>query len=169
MLYSFIERILKIKVIYISLLLSLIRPFVDNSIYSLKFAWSFSLLVMFFLAIKIFLFTLGSDYFAKELKFNQLKEGMVPAEIIFKFKGKYHKKPITFSIAQLARKRTIGTPLFENSTKGLSKKEIRTLQSLYKKLPFKTLRIQSTIPFAPFLFLGALLTILSENFLRLVL
>lgn len=168
LLYSFIERILKIKVVYISLLLSLTRLFVDSSVYSLKFARGFSFLVMFFIAIRIFLFTLGSDYFAKELKFNQLKEGMVPAEIIFKFKGKYHKRPIAFSISQLARKRTIGTPLFESSTKGLSKKEIRALQSLYKKLPFKTLRIQSTIPFAPFLFLGALLTILSENFLRLL-
>ena len=166
--YYFIERILKVEAFYISLLLSIARLVFDESIYSFQFVFHLSLSVLLFLIIRIFLFSLGSRYFAKQVRINQLKTGMMPAEMLFKLNGKYHKKHKIFSITGLAKNRKVGELLFENLPSGLSKKEIYKLKSLQRKLPFKTLKIQATLPFAPFLFFGALLTIIfNGNFIKI--
>ena len=165
--YYLIERVLKIKIIHISLLLSLVRLVFDSSIYSFKFVKEFSILIFLFLLVRIFLFSMGSEYFTKEVKFNELKNGMIPAETVFEFKGKYFKRLNRFSLARFAEDRKIGKPVFKNLSGGLSREEIKTLNFLGKKLPFKTLRIQTAMPFAPFLFIGALLTIIFQgNFIR---
>ena len=93
---------------------------------------------------------------------------MIPAENIFQFKGRYFNKPKIFSFFDTARAKNPGKALFEGSAKGLSKKAIGLLKSA--KLPFKTLKVQSSMPFAPFLFFGALLTILFQgNVIRILL
>ncbi|MBI2208811.1 hypothetical protein HYU50_04930 [Candidatus Woesearchaeota archaeon] len=159
LMYYFIERILKIKILYISLLMSLLRLIFDSSVYSLEFIGEFAMLALLFLIIRIFLFSMGSGHFAREVKFTELKEGMIPAETIFKSKGKYFKSPVAFSIIGLAKRKNIGKLLFKNSAKGLGKKEIRILQSLQGKSPLNSLKVQTTMPFDPFIFLGAILTI----------
>lgn len=156
--YHFFERILKINSSYIGLLLSLARLLFDSSIYSFQFIYKFAVLVFLFLIIRLFVLSMSSKLFSKELKFNQLKEGMVPAEIVYSFKGKYYKKPRRLSIMGFKKKK-IGKLLFKNYN-GLAKDDINRLKSLQKRLPFKTLRVQTTIPFAPFIFLGVLLTII---------
>ena len=169
LIYYFIERILKFEAFYISLLLSIARLVFDNSVYSFKFVREFLILILLFLIIRIFLFSMSSEFFSKQVKFRELKEGMIPAETIFQFKGRHFKKPKIFSFFDAARAKNPGKPLFNSHAKGLSKKEINYLKSIQKKLPFGTLRIQSTIPFAQFLFLGALLTIIFQGiFLKIL-
>ena len=68
-----------------------------------------------------------------------------------------------FSIISEAKAR--GKLLFNPNV--LGKNDIKRLKSLQKKLPFKTLRIQAEMPFAPFLFSGVLLTVIL-HFLNIV-
>lgn len=157
--HYFIERILKIETFYIGLLMSLLRLIFDSSVYSLKFVGEFLMLALLFLIIRVFLLSMGSGHFAREVKFAELKEGMIPAEAIFKSRGKYFKSPAAFSIIGLAKGKNTGKFLFKNPARGLGKKEIKILRSLQGKSPFNTLKVQTTMPFGPFIFLGAVLTI----------
>ncbi len=159
LIYYIFDTILKIKILYIGLLLSLARLIFDKSVYSLQFAGQFLLLIFLFLLVRIFLFSIGSGYLSKEIKLNDLKQGMIPAETLLKINGRYIKRMKGFSMIGSARDDKPGKPLFKNSAIGLNGKDIAKLKSLQKKMHFKTLRIQATMPFAPFLFLGALLTI----------
>ena len=149
-------------IFYLSLALSVIRLLADGSVYSLKFIFEFLKLILLFLLLRVFLLSLSSEYFTKKLELKDLRSGMIPAENVFKFEGKYFKKPMPFSIIGLAKRKTAGESIFEIG-EALSKEEVARLQALQKKLPFKTLRIQATMPFAPFLFLGALLTIIFQG------
>jgi len=163
LMYYFIERILKIKTFYISLPISLLRLIFDSSVYSLEFIWEFLMLLALFLIVRVFLLLMASGHFAKAVRFSELKEGMVPAEAIFKSRGKYLKRPTAFSLIGPAKGKSFGKPLFRDSARGLGKKEINILKSLQEQLPFKDLMIQSTISFAPFIFFGAILTIISHG------
>ncbi|MBI2558989.1 hypothetical protein HYW20_06730 [Candidatus Woesearchaeota archaeon] len=168
LLYYIFDAVLKIKILYIGLLLSLARLIFDKSIYSPQFVSQFLLLTFLFMLVRVFLFSVGSGYLSKEIKLNDLEKGMIPAEIIIKINGKYAKRMKSFSLIGSIWHNKIGKPLFRNLARGLSNKDILKLKSLQKKLPFKTLRIQTTMPFAPFLSLGALLTIISQgNFIGL--
>ena len=160
--YYFVENIIKIRLYYIALLLSVLRLILDPSVYSLYFVYQLIALTLLFLIIRIFIISMSSKYFANELKFSELKEGMIPAEIIFLFKGKYYKKPRRFFIFSFKKKK-VGKLLFKNYNE-LTKEAIDRLNSLQKRLPFKTLRIQTTIPFAPFMLLGVLLTLTFDIF-----
>lgn len=159
LLYYLFDKMLKIKILYIGLLLSVARLILDKSVYSLQFAGQFLLLIFLFLLVRVFLFSIGSRYLSKEIKLNDLKQGMIPAETLLKINGRYIKRMKGFSMIGSARDDKPGKPLFKNSAIGLNGKDIAKLKSLQKKMHFKTLRIQATMPFAPFLFLGALLTI----------
>ena len=58
--------------------------------------------------------------------------------------------------------------LFEPSSDGLTKEDVLKIKWLHKhkKVEFNKIKIYQTLPFAPFLFLGALLTILfGESFI----
>ena len=163
LLYHIFENILKIKISYIAVLVALVRLVFDRSIYSLNFAYEFAMLFLLFIVMRVFIVSIGSAYFSEETSFSQLMPGIVPAENIFKFKEGYFKRMNRFSIIRYGGGK-IGTPLFKNPDEGLSKRDIRLLKSLQKKLPFKTLKIQTTMPFAPFLLTGVLLTIIFDYF-----
>ena len=159
LLFYLAERIIKIEIVFLSLGLSVLRLLVDNSVYSIKFGLEFLILIFMFLLLRIFLVSLSSEYFTEKLKFNELKAGMIPAENIFEDKGRFFKKPVPFSITGMARDNKMGISIFRNFGKGIDKEDVKRLNILQKKLPFKTLKVQITMPFAPFIFLGVLLTI----------
>ena len=86
---------------------------------------------------------------------------MIPAEMIVEEKERFVKKPITFlTFLVLLRERVKWKPLIGFNPDGLGEEEIEELQSLHKKglLKFDQLKISITIPFAPILFFGGLLT-----------
>lgn len=162
-LYYIFDTVLKIKVLYIGLLLSLARLIFDKSVYSLQFIGQFLLLIFLFLLVRMLILPIGSRYLSIETKINDLKKGMVPAETIVKINGRYVKRIKGFSLMGYMRRNEIGKPLFKDLARGLSDRDISKLKSLQKKMAFKTLRVQTTVPFAPFLFLGALLTIVFQG------
>jgi prepilin signal peptidase PulO-like enzyme (type II secretory pathway) len=55
--------------------------------------------------------------------------------------------------------------LIKPKSKGLNRKDLKIIKKLYreKKIDFDNLLIQQTLPFAPFIFIGLLLTILFQG------
>ena len=99
-------------------------------------------------------------------KINELKKGMVLAEMITKKGGK--KKISGFDYSKLGQYNY----LIGYSLNGLTKKEINKLKILHKKgkLNFDRMLVQETVPFSVFIFLGVLLTVfLKESFLSFLL
>ena len=97
--------------------------------------------------------------FSKKIDVRNLKEGDVLAEMITK---NGEKKTISdFGYSQMGQKDS----LFELDYSGLKENEIKMIKKLYKrkKLMFKNILMQETMPFAPFIFLGALLTLMLKG------
>jgi hypothetical protein len=110
---------------------------------------------------------LGSGYFTKSVRVLELKEGMVLAEAIFRERGK--SRYIKGEIASVNAK--IEKLDLESPDGILTKKDIARLQGLYKnkKLAFSAVSVQQLLPFAPIMFFGVLLALLSKgNFLILI-
>jgi hypothetical protein len=164
LIFWLIEQKLKIKLTYFfisvilfAILFSLIFDlplFTLNSLFRILIPF----LSIFFLYV---ILELSTSLFTHSLKIDKLKEGMIPAEMIVERKGNYMKKPITFlTFLSLLRQRVRWKPLIGFNSDGFEREEIEEIQLLYKKglLKFEELKISVTIPFAPILFFGALLT-----------
>ncbi len=132
------------------------------------FAINFVSVVVTYLFLRHFVLRLGYYGTSKTVKINDLKEGMVPMEKISseknRQKNKYEKQEIFFVdlIAMFEKKKSF---IFDNAAKGLTKEQIKEIQKLdnQKKLNFDKLLINQTLPFAPFMFLGVLLTIFTKG------
>ena len=89
-----------------------------------------------------------------------LKPGMIPEELIYMDKDVYRKAPLA-NAPQLPRKMF---PL-GNMKEGLTYNSIRELKRMERRgmLSFSSIKVKKTLPFAPFMFLGVLLTIASSG------
>lgn len=163
LLYNFVEKVLRFDFVYIAFAVSLARILFDKDAYTFSFLPGFLALLLLFLIIRVFIVSMGMKYFSGEVQLSQLREGMIPAEVIFKRGGRYFKRMKSFAIIGEAKAR--GKLLFNQNV--LGKNDIKRLKSLQKRLPFRTLRIQAEMPFAPFLFLGVLITIILD-FLKVI-
>jgi hypothetical protein len=165
--YTILEKTLPIPIYEVGIILSILRLAFDfNNIISLQFLFGFIRNVLSFVVIKYLLIELSHDIFTTPVFIENLKPGMVPAEIIYKEGKKYKKKSITFSslFDTLKKKRKL-KPLFEQA---LKEKDIEKLKILHKKGLFEShqLKVHQMIPFALFMFMGVLLTIIFQgNFL----
>lgn len=169
LLFWFVEQKLKINLTYFFIFI-LIFSIITALIFNLPlFTINSLLFVLIFFSLIFFLFvllTLSIPIFANSVEIDNLKEGMILAEMIVEEGGKYVKKPITFlTFLVLLRERAKWQPKFGFNPDGLEKEEIAEIQSLSKKrlLGFEELKISLTIPFAPILFFGALLTYFSKG------
>ncbi|MEM4266547.1 MAG: hypothetical protein QW404_00630 [Candidatus Nanoarchaeia archaeon] len=149
--------------IYIIVPLSVIRLIFDNSIYSFSFVKEFVLILLLFIFLRFFIIRMGFYLLTKEVDIKMLHPGMIPAELVYLDGNKYKKSKIMlftiFDYLQFGFKKNY---LF-NPTEPLSNDDVIKLKKLEKKLGFEHLRVQQTVPFAPFLFLGVLLTIISQG------
>ena len=130
----------------------------------------FVLVFLSFVLIRFFILQLSFYVFTKEVDINLLENGMIPAEGIYNEKGDYKKKELLFfsMFSYLNDKKH--KYLFDISAEGLNKREVNKLHRLYKtgEIKFEHLRIYQTIPFAFFMFLGVLLTILVRGDIMVV-
>jgi len=154
-----IRRILKFNIIYTYLFISLLRIiFQLQSIIRLQFWYSFAVFTVGFMIIRGFILDMSLVLFSKDVSVNNLKVGMIPAENIIKTKKEnkiiYEKVPMTglFSSSQIQNEQYLLTTAVE----GLTRKDISCL----KKNSVQTLKIQQTIPFAPFMFAGVMIIVL---------
>lgn len=180
--FTAIQKKLGNKALYIMLALSLLRFIMDKSVYSWSFLADLLILVFVWRFIKSLLTgsisKLAQEIFTKDIKVNELKQGMILSEIIqkkekltkqelndlkrlpdteiIKYKGDYIiKKP----------KSSIEFDNFiDEEAEGITKKQIYKI----KDIGFAKIRVSQTIPFAPFIFLGVLLTILVKGNILIV-
>lgn len=157
----FFEKLTSLSPLKISIMIGVLRLIFDSSIFSLIFLKGFLLLVLIFILIRFFILHMGFYLFTKELDIKLLKQGMVPAEAVYKKKGRYEKEELTFYslFGYLEEKAKEREYLIEPTSEGLTEENVKKLKRLEKQLGFEHIRIQQTTPFAPYMFLGVLLTI----------
>ena len=88
----------------------------------------------------------------QKIKIQDIKEGMIP------------------SLQELATKIKISKDKFGSvEAEGLTKKHIELIKTLYAKKPNEEIKIYRTFAFAPYMFLGVLITILTRSYLIAIL
>ena len=166
----------KNKLMHIIIVLAVIRFFVDiREIITIEF-WIELMIQMLILLIAMFLILRASFYaFTKKIKLNELKEKMFLAEDIIKV-TKIKEKGLNDSSNLIYKKQKIenltifaylqNEPFkFKNYNKnlGLNQENIEWILKNRKKLRFSKIRVYETMPFAPFIFGGVILTILAQG------
>ncbi len=154
-----LEEVKIFKLIYITAGISILRLVLDHSVYSLAFVKEFLWFIFLFLILRFFIIRMGFHIFTKEVDIDLLEEGMTPAEAIYLERGEYKKKRFMFFSLFEQVDMAIKKNYLFNPAEALSKEDVIELKKVSKKLGFEHLRIQQTLPFAPFLFFGILLTI----------
>ncbi|MCD6557540.1 MAG: hypothetical protein J7K31_00715 [Candidatus Aenigmarchaeota archaeon] len=126
--------------------------------------------LIFFLLAVFFVFNMGVLKFNSNVNIKDLKPGMLLSEIIVEKDGKYSKSltlpmPTRFAILKSLIERAKESAVISCPSSGITKEDIKKIQQLKKegKLDFDHLMVQQTVSFAPFLFLGVLLTIILKG------
>ena len=140
-------------------ILSILRLAFDKEILSLSFWYkmSYAFLVIFTINLVSASFLLNT--FLKNVRIKDLKQGMIPAELIYK-RGKTFRK-IKINVLSGANKRKGWQTLFYYKPEGLSNSDLSSIRRF--KYPFKSILIQKTVSFAIFIFAGVLLTIVFQG------
>ena len=125
------------------------------------FQFAFAIIFISMVFLRFFVLYLGFFAFGKRVETVDLKQGMVLLEGVYEKDGNLEKKKLFFP-SIINAMQDIGTNyIFDLSSKGLSKQDIELLQKKKKegKVKFHSLLVQETLPFAPLLFIGTLLTL----------
>jgi hypothetical protein len=158
LIYVLISRIAKEKMKWIFVFLLFFRVVFDfEYLLSLDFVFRFTYIIIFYVFIKYFIFGLSYEFFSKAVKVEQLSEGMMLADMIYKKGGKYVVKPqalTDFLVKQDGEEKLIF------GDRDLKKDDVEKIKRLHKNGKIgPNLKVQATMPFAIFMFIGALLTI----------
>ena len=157
--FGLLEKLFSTKRIYLIYTLATFIILFDKQSLSSYFLKGLSLVVLLLLFLRFFILQLGFQTFTKEIKTKDLKPGMVPAEVIEQKKTTKKRAIQYFNIIQYIK--DTRNKFFDIKSEGFIKEDIKKIKQLAKKHPdFKTFRVQQTLPFAPFMFLGVLLTVL---------
>jgi Flp pilus assembly protein protease CpaA len=127
-----------------------------SSILTFSFFWEMTSMLLIFVGLRLLIFYIFEFSFVELVKIKNLKPGMLLDERLIKTKKGYEKMEHSlFTIFDILKHMKEGF-LTENSMT-LTAKDIEKLKK-DKKLKFDTIKIAKTIPFAPFMFFGVLLT-----------
>jgi hypothetical protein len=110
--------------------------------------------------LRFFILYLGFFAFGKRVEIADLKPGMVLLEGVYEKDGNLEKKKLFFPSMINAFQDIKTKYVFSLSSKGLSKGDISLIKSRNRqgRAKFHSLLTQETLPFAPLLFVGTLLT-----------
>ncbi|MBW2963910.1 prepilin peptidase [Candidatus Woesearchaeota archaeon] len=157
---SVLGFVLKENMLPFMALLSLLRVFLGKEyIFSKSFIAGFVLLTTGYALARIIIWDLGK-LFTTKVRIQDLKTGMIPAEHITK-KGHSVKLDKIWNLRKTGKKDFFYIP----TPDGLKEKEIWEIQRAHYngRLHFDFLSIQQKMPFAPFMFLGAILTVIMRT------
>jgi hypothetical protein len=162
-LMEILDRVSSKATLVLSIIGSILRIiFSFSSIFTLTFSFQILSTIGIFLILKILLNI--TEFYSESVKIKDLKPGMTSSERLIKTKKGVEKKEISlmtiFDIFQSVKECFLG----DVKTR-LTEKDIKELQKLQKekKLKFNEIKISKTVPFAPFMFLGVLLTFLLQG------
>ncbi|MCF7861553.1 hypothetical protein K9M79_04885 [Candidatus Woesearchaeota archaeon] len=158
-----------------------IRLLIDNSIFSLGFIYNILLFLLIWRLLKSFLegtlSKLSFKIFSKTIHVNKLKEGMILNEVILEQNQSVEKKDfdkkdsdiesiIKGDYHYLKKPKTIFhfNEILKEESEGLTKDQIKQIRAI----GFKRIKIAKTVPFAPIIFLGAVMTAFANGNLLIV-
>ena len=167
-LVSCVEFLLPKKSFYFFAAISFVFLFFKaGEVLTVEFLSFFILFLVFVLLLLFFVLRLGFSCFGKPVYINKLKPGMVLLETVVLRSGKLvKKKPLLPSFVNIFSE-IKERPIVESGPKGLDKKDIVLLKKAIeeKKPPFDFLLVQETLPFAPIIFAGTVLSFFTTMFL----
>ncbi|MFW6025280.1 MAG: hypothetical protein ACOCRX_02955 [Candidatus Woesearchaeota archaeon] len=139
------NKLLGNRFIFVLIFLSIARVIFDfNYISTISFLKEFALLSLIMVLVLIII-EIGKDFFTKSIKIENLEPGMFLEE-------KLHNKE--------------NKPLdIENPITGLTSEDIKTIEKFRNSNELKEdkVRIHKMIPFAPFMFFGAIMTLIFKG------
>jgi len=178
-LLSSIQKTLSDKYVHVFIAISLIRLVMDESVYSSSFLADFLIIFFIWRLFKSLLAgslsKISQEMFSKEVKVIDLKPGMVLSETIQKVtKPEWDKlkklpdteliKHKTFYYIKRAKSSTDTGGFIGEESEGLTNEQIRKI----KGIGIKKILVSQTIPFAPFMFLGVILTVIVKGNILIV-
>ena len=156
----------KLEIFFV--LCAIARMILDyRNVYTFSFFFQFFSLIVVFLFFRFFILHLAYHLYSKKVLIRNLKPEMSPAEGIAKIKEGFER--ISFLNISLIDFMIQRKKNFIHGLETMSKKDVDKIKKLRKegKIPFKSIRINETQPFAIFLLIGFLLTLfLEENFVN---
>lgn len=176
---SGVEKMFGAKCFYVFITISLIRLVMDKSVYSLSFLTNFLILIFVWRLFKSFLTgslsKISQDVFAKEMKVIDLKPGMVLSETIQKVTEQELndlKKVAGIEVIKYKGFYYVKRPKSSTDTGGFIGEEAEGLTNgqvnKIKELGIKKVLVSQMIPFAPFMFLGVLITLIVNGNILIV-
>ncbi len=166
------NKIVPINLEYAYIILVILRLIVDyRTVLTLGYLYELVSIIFAYIVVRYFVIDLGFHGFTVPKKIKDLKPGMCLAEGISESEEKgvnYEKRKIIFfSMPQALMERRRVRFIHSVSFDGLSKKDVEKIKKLRSdgKIPFDELMVHVSTPFAAFLFIGIVLTIvLQTNF-----
>jgi hypothetical protein len=160
----FATKYLKFNFFVLVGVLSVLRLIFDwQGILSMHFLTTLIVTSLVLIFFRFYLITLAYHVFSYPVYIEKLKEGMLPAEDIIKEDEKkfIKKKHIQLSFIQALLSKT-DKSILGSLPDGLTNEDISLIQMLHSRGSLKehTLNIYNSLPFAPFMFLGVLLTLI---------
>lgn len=158
------KKEIKLAIYVLLVLLLVLRMIFDKNVFSADSLASLALWGGFFMLIRFMVMNAQLITEVKKVRIGSLRPGMVPAEVIYEENSKPIKKVNHFSLLNAYMMMQGRYGVGSSVSEGLSKEDIKNFRSLAKKHPgLKTIKIEQTVPFAPFLLGGVLLTLLSQG------
>jgi len=163
--FLIVEKTAGLKFLYVSIIVALARFILDRNIYSLDFLLYYSGIILLFFFSRYLILGLAYEVYRIKYDLHLLQQGMVPAENIM-FDGKrYIRVPeMHYSLFSYAVK-SGSKKLLNRTGSGLTEENIKLINKLKKtgKIKFNHLAVHQSLPFAPFLFVGSLITFLVKG------
>ncbi len=158
---SILEKAFPKRIVLVSAILSgLLGALNLNELLQPDFWLIFAFIFISMIFLRFFILYLGFFAFGQRVEVKDLKSGMVLLEGVYEKNGFFEKKKLFFPSIVNALQDIKTKYVFNLSSKGLSEEDVELLRSKNKArmLSFHSLLVQETIPFAPLLFVGTLLT-----------
>ncbi len=159
--YEILIHFFTAKIEMFFILLAIIRIIIDyKEIYTISFLYNFTITVVLFLFFRFFILRLAFKSYTKNVKINNLEEGMILAEGIVNKKGKIEK----LNLFQSSLIQTLQQKKYKyiHELGEITKEDIKKIKKLKKnnKIKFDDILVYQKQPFAIFLLVGYILTIL---------
>ncbi len=150
------ESLLRLKFVWLCAALSVLRVVLDfGALSSAETYINFVFLFFSLLVLRFFALELGSKMFTREIMAEELSEGMIIAEI----PDPKRKSRVYYDFVSYLQELKLHRDDVMGFSRRLSREDAAVLRKEFSEKKIERLRIHSTIPFAPFMFFGVLLTI----------
>ena len=153
---TLLKKIYPYELNYLLALIAILRIFVNKDQMILPQFWiGFLIMTMMYMLIITIINNLGS-LFITSTDINHLKEGMIPTQGITQKKQEYERIMLNTNNPNM---------IYQTKPGGLTKEDIKKIQNLHRtgKLHFNHILTQQTIPFATYMIIGTIITIVSQG------